>query len=32
MLVTSHDVNFVMGFIKEDEVLMDENVSWWKPL
>ncbi|KAJ6635573.1 Regulator of G-protein signaling loco [Pseudolycoriella hygida] len=27
MLVTSHDVNFVMGFIKEDEVFDSDNNS-----
>lgn len=25
MLVTSHDINFVMGFIKEDEILTHDN-------
>ncbi len=25
MLVTSHDVNFVMGFIKEDEIFVSDN-------
>lgn len=25
MLVTSHDVNFVMGFIKEDEIFVNDN-------
>ena len=25
MLVTSHDLHFVMGFIKEDEILTLEN-------
>lgn len=27
MMVTSHDINFVMGFIKEEEMFSSSNAS-----